>query len=99
MIHPYQTNIDLCEEAVLSVRNLLPLQVFSEAIEYITKYDEWLLGVELAIDIIGDEEQFVDIEQFKKFEKAYSSMNKLEDERLKYLRSRIIRRSQDNEQE
>lgn len=86
MKHPYQSIIDQCQVAANSVRDQLGPERFSEVSEYVSKYDEWLIGLEFAIDWLVDDESRVSQQSYDEFEKAYLMMGREADERLGHLR-------------
>ncbi len=84
--------IDQCEVAVKSVESILSAEEFSECIDYVLKHNEWLLGLEFAIDWIVENDRKIDEKIFKEFEKAYHLMGLSYDDHLKDLKEQIIER-------
>lgn len=87
--HPQQNIIDQCQLAVDSVRDQLGPERFAKATEYISKYDEWLIGLEFAIDWLSDAETGISQTSYDAFEKAYRMMDREIDGRLSYLRTLV----------
>ncbi len=82
-----------CETAALGVLDLLSAAQKKEALEYILRRDEWLLGLEFIIDWLDEYDQKISSAQFTEFEKAYKMMALTNDERLHLLRSMVIEAS------
>ena len=87
--HPYQRTIDQCQLAVNSVKDQLGSERFSKASDSVSKYDEWLIGLEFAIDWLTDDERRISQESYDEFEKAYRMMDREKDERLSNLRALV----------
>lgn len=85
----YQTTIDQCEIAIKSLSGVLTENEFSECIDSVLKHNEWLLGLEFAIDWLVEDKRKIDKQAFIEFEKAYKLMNMQHDDRLKDLKSQI----------
>ena len=88
----YRNIIEQCEEAIKSVESILSVEEFSECIDYVLKHNEWLLGLEFAIDWIVEDDRKIDDKIFKKFEKAYYLMDLSNDGRLQDLKEQIAER-------
>ncbi|MFZ6647919.1 MafI family immunity protein [Undibacterium sp. TJN25] len=82
-----------CETAALGVLDLLNTAQKKAALEYILRYDEWLLALEFIIDWLDECDQKISSSQFSEFEKAYEMMSLANDERLQLLRSMVIEAS------
>ncbi len=65
----YKNIIDQCEIAIKSLESILSAEEFSECIDYVLKHNEWLLGLEFAIDWIVEDDRKIDKKIFKEFEK------------------------------
>ncbi len=72
----------LCKQALESVKELLPKDQYIDCEDYILKHNEWLLGLECAIDYLGDEEATISVSIYKKFEYAFLKMNQQNNARL-----------------
>ncbi len=82
--------IDQCEVVIRSLENILTDEEFSDCIDYVLKHNEWLLGLEFAIDWIVEDDRKIDAQTFKEFEKAYNLMKLSSDDRLQHLKEQII---------
>ena len=83
--------IDQCEVAIRSLEKILTVEEFSDCIDYVLKYDEWLLGLEFAIDWLVENDRKIDNKIFMKFAKAYKLMGLSSDIRLQHLKDQISR--------
>jgi hypothetical protein len=83
-----QEIIDQCELAIRSVVDLLSEDQAKSALDYVLKYDEWLLGIEFAFDSLDEEEIEIFPSQYLEFEKAFILMSKPDDARLALLKAR-----------
>ena len=86
----YKKIIDQCEVAIKSVEGILSADEFSDCIDYVLKHDEWLLGLEFAIDWIVENNRKIDVQIFKEFENAYNLMKLSSDDHLLYLKDQIF---------
>ena len=81
--------MDQCEIAIKSLQGILTESEYSECLNYVLKYNEWLLGLEFAIDWLAEDDRKINEYIFKQFEKAYTMMNLEDDGRLKVLKDLI----------
>ena len=88
----YKNIIAQCEVAIKGVKSILSAEEYSECIDYVLKHNEWLLGLEFAIDWIIEDDRKIDQKSFKEFEKAYNLMDLPFDDRLKDLKEQINER-------
>lgn len=51
-MYRYQRQIDACNQALESVRDIIPEALHSDVHAYINDYSEWGLGIEILIDQI-----------------------------------------------
>ena len=86
----YRNIINQCKSAIEKIESILTPKEFQECIDYITKYAEWLLGIELAIDWLIENDQKITSENYQEFEKAYKLMKLESDTRLQHLKLQII---------
>lgn len=86
----YKSIVDQCEIGIKSLENILSAEEFSECIDYVLKHNEWLLGLEFAIDWIVEDDRKIDKKIFREFEKAYNLMDLSADSRLQDLKDQII---------
>ncbi|MGD1918270.1 MAG: MafI family immunity protein [Pleurocapsa sp.] len=86
----YRNIINQCKSAIEKIESILTPKEFQECIDYITKYEEWLLGIELAIDWLIENDQKITSENYQEFEKAYKLMKVESDTRLQHLKIQII---------
>ncbi len=86
----YRNIINQCKSAIEKIESILTPKEFQECIDYITKYEEWLLGIELAIDWLIENDQKITSENYQEFEKAYKLMKLESDTRLQHLKLQII---------
>ena len=86
--HPYQQTIELCQAALESVRDELG-EHYAQASEFVLRYDEWLVGLEFAIDCLVESESAVSRAAYDVFERAYSEMRKAQDDRLRNLQDLV----------
>jgi len=88
-MHKYQYIIDQCEIAIKCLQGILTESEYSECLDFVLKHDEWLLGLEFAIDWLAEDDREIDEDIFKEFEKAYIMMNLEDDSRLQDLKCLI----------
>ena len=91
--HPRQHIIDPCRAALDTVRAELGERQYLHACEFVSTYDEWLLGLEFAIDCLVEAERAVSPAAFDAFERAFAAMNRLGDDRLRHLRDLVPERN------
>ena len=89
MSHQYQKIIDQCEKAVREVYDLLEKDHADDALAYILKHNEWLLGIECAIDWLYEGEQRISESQYENFERAYAMMSIESDSRIEHLKQLV----------
>ena len=87
--HPHQKTIDSCQIAANSVREQLGPEKFDQVSDYVSKHDEWLVGLEFAIDWLIEDETKISQAAYNKFEKAFSLMDREKDDRLGHLRALV----------
>ncbi len=85
-MHPHQHRMNLCNEALESVRGLIPENLFRNVNEYINQFNEWGLGIEVLIDQIIDLEITITLKQFNLIQVAMASMELENSDCLVYLR-------------
>jgi len=85
-MHPHQHRINLCNEALESVRGSIPEDLFRDVNDYINQFDEWGLGIEMLIDQISELEITITPEQFDLIRVAMASMELENSDSLVYLR-------------
>jgi hypothetical protein len=85
-VHPHQHQIDLCNRALESVRPAIPSDLFRDAHDYINRFDEWLLGMEVLIDQLAEFGIKIDREQFGLIREAMDSMGLADCDRVAHLR-------------
>ena len=86
-MHLYQTQIDACNRALNSVRDSIPADLCSDVSDYINKFDEWGLGVEILIDQICEYDLRVTVVQCNAFVDAMKSMGLGESDRIRHIKS------------
>jgi hypothetical protein len=72
------------------VRALIPADLHKEVSDYINRYDEWGVGMELLIDQLSELGIQITQEQFKLIEAAMASMKLADDLRVTYLRDHYV---------
>ncbi len=87
--HPHQSTIDQCQLAVNSVKDQLGPERYGQASDYVSKYDEWLVGLEFAIDWLTEHESKISQAAYDEFDKAYRMMDRENDARLGHLRAQV----------
>ena len=87
--HPSQKIIEQCQLALNSVKDELEPERYCKASDYVSRYDEWLIGLEFAIDWLTDGEISISQESYDEFEKAYRLMDREEDERLSNFKNLV----------
>ena len=81
----------LCNAALVSVRDILPPDLYQEADAWINQYDKWGLAIEFVIDEIGELDLPLDCEQFEAIRAAMIAMGKGESDRIMWLRAYMAR--------
>ena len=61
----YKNIINQCEFAIKGIENILTLREFKECMDYITEYNEWLFGLEFAIDCLVEDERKITEENYR----------------------------------
>jgi hypothetical protein len=87
---PHQRRIDLCNQALEAVRPAIPSDLWNEVHDYINRFSEWGLGMELLIDRLGDTSVRITSEQFALIQAAMDSMGLGESSRVAYLRAQLV---------
>jgi len=85
-MHVHQHRIDLCNQALDAVRLASPADLFGDAYDDITHFDERGLGMEVLIDQLAEFEIQINCEQFGLIKGAIDSLSLDECDRLVYLR-------------
>jgi hypothetical protein len=85
-----ERNRQLCNKALEAVKDAVPKDLYRNVHGYINANEEWLLGMELLIDRLGDLEIRITEEQFSAIRKAMESMGKGGDSRMDWLREHGI---------
>lgn len=85
-MHPYQHHIDLCNRALAAVRPTIPANVYLDVHDYINRFDEWGLGMEILIDHLSDVDTKITREQFALIKEAMASIGLGECDRILYIR-------------
>ena len=81
----------LCNAALISVKDILPPDLYQEADDWINQYDEWGLAIEFVIDEIGELDLPLAREQFEAIQAAMIAMGKGESDRMAWLRAYMAR--------
>lgn len=87
--HPFQQTIDLCQAALDSVRGEPGEKQYARASDFVSRYDEWLIGLEFAIDCLVEGERRVPQASNDAFECVYLAMRISHDARLRHLRDLV----------
>jgi hypothetical protein len=82
----HQYRIDLCNRALEAVGAAIPADFFRDAHDYINRFDEWLLGMEVLIDQLAEFGIKISREQFGLIQVAIDSMGLGGCDRVVYLR-------------
>jgi len=91
--HPHQHRIDLCNQALEAVRGVLPPETIHEVDEYINRFDEWGLGIEMTIDTLIELELKISRSQFLAIEAAMNAMDQRQSNRLVWLKQHCVNTS------
>ena len=83
------TTIKLCNDALNSCASLIARESSTEISEYINKYNEWSVGIELLIDLLIEDQKKISENQFQLIETAMSAMDLENSERVIHLRQCI----------
>jgi hypothetical protein len=89
-MHAHQHHIDLCDRALGAVRPAIPADLFRDAHDYINRFDEWGLGMEVLIDPLAEFEIKINREQFGLINAAMDSLGLGECDRVVYLREQGV---------
>jgi len=84
-VHPHQHRIDLCNQALEAGRPAIPADLFRDVHDYINRFDEWGLGMEVLIDQLAESDIKISREQFDLIEAAMDSMDLGQSDRVVYL--------------
>ncbi|MEM6503987.1 MAG: MafI family immunity protein [Planctomycetota bacterium] len=90
MVHPHQHCIDLCNRALEAVHSTIPDDLYRDIFDYINERNEWGLGMEILIDQISEYEIKISLQQFEAIEKAMTSMEMSNNNRMQYLRKHDV---------
>lgn len=85
-MHPHQHRIDLCNRALEAIRPAIPLDLFRDVHDYINRFDEWGLGMEVLIDQLAEFDIKISHEQFEIIRAAMDSIGLGQSERVAHLR-------------
>ena len=81
--------IQLCNSALTECEMLVSREFAEEVSDYINKYNEWGVGIELLIDVLMEEDKKISIAQFNAVDAAMESMGLSESPRIKQLKTQI----------
>ena len=87
----YEDIQTLCNAALISVKDILPPDLYQEADAWINQYDEWGLAIEFLIDEIGELDLPLTREQFEAIQAAMIALGKGESDRMAWLRAYMAR--------
>ncbi len=90
-MHPYQRQIDLCTKALQAVRPDIPPDLFGAVDDYINRFDEWGLGMEVLIDQLAELGVEISPQQFGLIREAMDSMGLGQSDRVFYLEGHGVR--------
>jgi len=85
-VHPHQQPIDLCNRALEAVGSAIPADLFRDVEDYINRFNEWGLGMEMLIDQLNESDIRITREQFGLIHAAMASMGLGACERVEHLR-------------
>ncbi len=77
--------INLCSISLEACKCFVNTETYNEINEYINKYNEWGVGIEMLIDIISENETRINCDQFTKLQKAMESMGLGQSDRMRTL--------------
>ncbi len=83
--------LSLCNAALVSVREILPPDLYQEADDWINQYDEWGLAIEFLIDEIGELDLPLEREQFEAIQAAMVAMGEGESDSMAWLKAYMAR--------
>ncbi|MEM6885321.1 MAG: MafI family immunity protein [Verrucomicrobiota bacterium] len=89
MFLKHSKTIRQCEAAINSAKYVLSDEEYSESMDYILKHNEWLVGLEFAMDLIDEYERKITFDTYSEFEKAFSLMDLVPNKRLFRLKEQI----------
>jgi hypothetical protein len=78
-----------CIKALESVKNLLADKEYRDCYEYIRNHNEWLLGLEFAVDYLSEDEKIVSSQSYELFQYAFAYMKQTNNSRLEDLKSLV----------
>lgn len=78
-----------CKVALEAVRGSLSEQEYRNCNDYISKYGEWLVGLEFAIDSLVEEERKINSKSYELFKEAFILMEQESNSRLEDLRALV----------
>ncbi len=81
--------IKLCNNALAINKPQMAESICMEIDDYINKYNEWGVGIELLIDNLCEEELRISLDQYKAIEEAMSAMDLGSSNRLFILRKLV----------
>ncbi len=81
----HKEKIDHCNISLEACKCFISSEVYDEIYEYINKYNEWGVGIEMLIDVISEDETKINSDQFTKLQKALEIIGLGQSERMKAL--------------
>ena len=90
-MHPYQRQIDLCTKALQAVRPDIPADIHDAVDDYINRFDEWGLGMEVLVDQLAELGVEISLQQFGLIREAMDSMGLGQSDRVVYLKDHGVR--------
>ena len=81
--------IELCNKALEVCQQLLDEEMYSEIHDYINKYDEWGLGIEMLIDTLSEDDIKIELDQHKLILVAMESMGLDQSDRADLLMKQV----------
>lgn len=90
-MHPYQRQIDLCNQALEAVKNQLSSECYQDVHADINLHDEWGVGMEFLMDWIDDEDVKISRVQFDSIFAAMIAMGMDKNPRVVHLREHCVK--------
>lgn len=87
----WEIRIELCNTALAGVRDVIPTGLFGEVHDFINRFNEWGIGIELLIDQLIELDVKISCSQFSRINAAMTSMGLDDDIRLAYLKKTCVR--------
>ena len=85
-MNSYQHCIDHCNRALEALRPIIPVDLARAVDDYINRFGEWGLGIEVLIDQLCEFEIKISRDQLALNQTAMDSMGRGESDRVAYLR-------------